>query len=178
MYLNRPGFRSDDRSDIVTVGGGVNTERILQILRNLYMGGVKYNPLIPETIVSGEGPCNFFQCSRVTVRPENGEQILVHDVWKWLRETHNPVTYEIGLRWLLQGSSQHIQANGKGQKVAVLPAEAQCGGRGPWVLLFMAGGDGPYLGFVKVEEAKLWPSEWDFLWARELRHDPANPYCR
>lgn len=166
-------FSGSHSSVVATVGGGVTTDQILQILRILYMGGVKCDSKVAQHIVSGEGPTRFLQCHRFRIKPEAAATTLGRNVLECLREGRDEITYEAGLRWFLNSPGEHMHHGEQSRRIAILPPEPLFVDDKAQVILFYPGGDGPCVYLVGVDLEKPWP-DWDFVMARAIA---SSPYC-
>ena len=148
---------------IVAVGGDVSAERIVRVLRVLYMGGVKSFGFTSDQIPC-EGTVKFYQCQRRRFKP--GRRPRASEVIELLR--HDDVTYEVGLRWFLTNPTEHLHG-GNRPPIYVLSRCPIVKDGFPQALTFRAGGDAPYIRLDRIDPEKDFPGDGDILTAYEIR---------
>ncbi len=160
---------------VVDVGGGVSASTILEVLQNVYMGGVKICDDIKSQIICGEGPIRFYHCYQHYPRPQDSMPTL-REVRDQLANDHDGTTFEVGLRWLLQDPSGE-KARGKGflgmggailvidHRIPEVDGKIQ-------VLNLTRGYDGPVIFFRPLDLNMEWDKDDDYLSSREIRPCP------
>lgn len=156
----------------ITIGGGVSTERILQILRIQWLGGIKKSDGFAEAIKCGDGPLEFVRVWRRTMKDGNPKGITIGDLQKEMK--YSPMSNEVALRWLITDPGGVFLNTGHREILVVTPEPLMIRGQ-MHALFFRSGGDGPVLSIWEISPNCKFPIEYDYLTADEIGY--GTPFC-
>lgn len=152
----------------VSVGDGITAEQIHLMLRRMYCGGINCYGWSPDQLSFGEGSIKFVRCFRNGFR-DSLNRPQASEVMKYMQNTTEPMTYEIGLRWFLIAPGMHVRSNG-GLPTYVLPKDPIVKNGKPHALVFRRGSETPVICFEAIDPEQAFP-HGDFLSALWLDLD-------
>ena len=156
----------------ITIGGGITTERIMQVLRLTYLGGIKADERISKLITCGGGPTEFMSVERSHVKIDASHRITFADILK--EDRHSALTYEVALRWLITAPNEHFHRQSHRDIIVFSPAPLIIDGK-PHGMFLREGPDSPMIHFFPIWLTCKFPLECDFLEAHRIGY--GNPFC-
>lgn len=156
----------------ITIGGGVSTERILQILRIQWLGGIRKTDGFAEQIKCGEGPLEFVTVYRESVEIGNPKGITIGDLQKEMK--NSPMSNEVALRWLIIDPGGIFLNKGQKEILVVTPEPLMINGK-MHALFLRAGDEGPILCVWEISPDCKFPTQYDYLTARDIGY--GTPFC-